>query len=351
MKKFGTSATMAAVIFAQVLAACASPAPAPAAAVPATEAPAATVAEKFRIGLVLPDLSNQAIADIDAGARTRAAELGNVEILTTATYSGEEQAKAVENYVAQKVDLIAYDSIDAAAVGPAVEKANEAGIPVIAIISASASGKNVSFITPDFTENGRIIGRWMATELGAKGIVAHVEGNPADAAGANLTTGFKEGLAANGITNIVASAPSDWDRERALAVATDILTANPTLQGLYGANDDVAMGALQAVNAAGKLDSILLAGHNGTCEALASIIKGDLDFTVMLFNKPLGGLTVDTALAVIAGKTVAENIAAPVFGIDKPIAEAILKGDSSKVPDNLKAEVGERVNKAQSGCS
>lgn len=306
--------------------------------------------EAIRIGLVLPDLSNQTIADIDAGARERAAELGNVEILTTATYSGEEQAKAVENYIAQKVNVIAYDSIDAAAVGPAVVKANEAGIPVIAVIAAAASGKNVSYITPDFTENGRIIGRWMSGKLGSSGVVAHVEGNPADAAGAAMKTGFTEGLAEGGIKSLAASAPSDWDRERALAVATDILTANPKLQGIYGANDDVAMGALQAINAAGRLDSILLAGHNGTCEALTSLLKGDLDFTVMLFSKPLGSLTVDTALAVLKGENVEANIAAPVFGIDTETAAAIASGDSSKVPDGLRKEVTARVQSAGAGC-
>jgi ABC-type sugar transport system substrate-binding protein len=310
----------------------------------------AGAADKIRIGLVLPDLSNQAIADIDAGARARAAELGTVEILTTASYSGEEQAKAIENYVAQKVDIIAYDSIDAAAVGPAIVKANEAHIPVIATISAASGGKSVTFITPDFREDGRIIGRWMVGKLGKGGIVAHVEGNPADAAGADLTAGFKEGLATGGIMKLVASAPSDWDREKALAVATDILTAHPDLQGLYGANDDVAMGALQALKAAGRVDAVLLAGHNGTCEALASILKGDLDFTVMLFNQPLGRLTVDTALKVHQGETVPEFMAAPVFGIDSPTAKAIAGGDLSAVPADLQAEVKARVTKAAAGC-
>jgi len=310
----------------------------------------AAAADKIRIGLVLPDLSNQAIADIDSGARARAAQLGNVEILTTATYSGEEQAKAVENYVAQHVDVIAYDSIDAAAVGPAIVKANEAKIPVIAVISAASGGKSVTFITPDFTEDGRIIGRWMAKKLGKGGIVAHVEGNPADAAGAALTKGFKEGLAEGGIDKIVASAPSDWDRERALAVATDILTAHPDLQGLYGANDDVAMGAMQAVRAANRLDKIQLAGHNGTCEALASLLKGDLDFTVMLFNKPLGSLMVDTAVQVLKGDKVPDFMAAPVFGIDGDTATAIADGKAASVPEALAPEVKARVEKAKAGC-
>ena len=274
----------------------------------------AAAQDKIRIGLVLPDLSNEAIADIDTGAQARAKELGTVEILTTGTYSGEDQAKAVENYIAAGVDLIAYDSIDAAAVGPAVVKANEAGIPVIAVISAASSGELVSFITPDFRENGRKIGRWMSKTLGNDGIVAHVEGNPADAAGAALTQGFKEGLAEGGIDNIVAMAASDWDRERGMHVATNMLTAHPNLQGLYGANDDVAMGALQAIKASGRSGQVLLAGHNGTCEALAAMLRGDLNFTVLLFNKPLGALMVDVALKVRDGETVAKDIAAPVLG-------------------------------------
>ena len=311
---------------------------------------AEAAAKSYRIGLVLPDLSNEAIADINTGAQARAKELGSIEVLTTGSYSGEEQAKAVENYVAAGVDLIAYDSIDAAAVGPAIVKANKAGIPVIAVISAASSGEYATFITPDFREDGRIIGRWMAKALGGKGHVAHVEGNPADEAGANLTGGFKEGLAEGGINSLVASAPSDWDREKALNVATDILTANPDLQGMYGANDDVAMGALQAIKAANRKASVLLAGHNGTCEALASMLKGDLDFTVMLFNKPLGVLMVDTAVMVFDKKPVEKHIAAPVLGLDAKRAQALLAGSGEMPPANIAPEVMQRLEAAKAGC-
>jgi ribose transport system substrate-binding protein len=310
----------------------------------------ALAAGNLRIGVVLPDLSNAIIADIDAGARARAAELGNVEILTSASYSGEEQAKGVENYVVQKVDAIVYDSIDAAAVGPAVKKANAAGIPTISIFSAGAGTKDASFLSPDFTENGRIIGRWMAKKVGPNGVVAEVEGNPADAAGNELTEGFKQGLAESGIKELAAAAPSDWDRQKALAVATDILTAHPNLQGLYGANDDVALGALQAIVAAGKKGSIALAGQNGTCEAIASIVKGQLDFTVMNFAKQLGRLSVDLAVKLHNGEKVDEKIAAPVFGIDTATANAIVAGDTSALPAALVDDVKARVMAAKNGC-
>ena len=310
----------------------------------------ANAADKIRIGLVLPELSNEAIADIDKGARAHAEELGTVEILTTGSYNGEEQAKAVENYIASKVDVIAYDSIDAAAVGPAIVKANAAGIPVIGIFSLGSTGKHLSFLTPDFRENGRINGRWMAKKLGPTGIVAHVEGNPADAAGADLTAGFLEGLAEGGIKKTVAQAPSNWDREKAMGIATDMLTAHPDIQGIYGANDDVAMGVVQAARANGRLKDVLITGHNGTCEALASVIKGDLDFTVMLFSKPIGALMVDTALKGLKKEPVPEKIAGPSFGVDTETANGILGGTYKDVPDNVAAEVKQRLEAAKAGC-
>jgi ABC-type sugar transport system substrate-binding protein len=311
---------------------------------------AAAAAEKLRIGLVLPDLSNAIIADMDIGARERAKEVGNVEILTTGSYSGEEQASGVENYVTQHVDAIVYDSIDAAAVGPAIVKANAAHIPAIAIFSAAAEGKNATMLSPDFTNNGRMIGTWMVGKLGKDGKVALVEGNPADAAGEALVTGFKEGLAAGGITKLVASAPTDWDRQKALAVATDMLTAHPDLQGMYGANDDVALGAYQAIKAAGRKSSILLAGQNGTCEAMGALLRGELDYDVMNFAKQLGRMSVDVALKLKAGEQVPENIKAPALGIDTATARAVADGDTSRIPPDIAADVKARVLAAKNGC-
>jgi ABC-type sugar transport system substrate-binding protein len=205
-------------------------------------------------------------------------------------------------------------------------------------------------MSPDFTENGRIIGRWMVGKLGKDGKVALAEGNPADAAGNALVVGFKEGLASGGIMKLVADAPTDWDRQKALAVATDMLTAHPDLQGMYGANDDVALGAFQAIKAAGRKSSILLSGQNGTCEALAALLRGDLDFTVMNFAKQLGRMSVDVALKLKEGKPVDENIKAPAFGIDTATARAAAAGDTSGVPVDIASDVKARVVAAKNGC-
>lgn len=315
-----------------------------------TSASTAAKAKSIRIGLVLPALSNEAINDVKLGAEARAKQLGNVQILTTGSYKGADQAKGIENYIAAKVDVIGYDSIDAAAVGPAIVKANKAGIPVIGLISKATKGQHTTFIAADFREDGEIIGRWMDKVLGGKGNAALAEGNPADAAGQQLKSGFKTGLKVGGSQiKLVAVAPTLWDRAKALTVATDILTAHADLQGFYGMNDDVALGVLQAIESAGREGKIKLAGHNGTCEALGSLLEGKLDFTVMLFNKPLGAQFVDTALAVLKGKKFPAFTKAPVFGIDTATAKGVLAG-TKKAPGALQADVKSRLTKAKGGC-
>ena len=309
-----------------------------------------TQAQTLRIGFVLPELSNEAILDLDIGARARAAVIGNIEILTTGSYSGEEQAQAVETYVAAGVDVLAYDSIDAAAVGPAIVKANEAGIPVIGVFAYGSAGEHVTKMEADWTENGRIVGRWMAKTLGPDGIVAHIEGNPATTAGLELTQGYSEGLAEGGITEIVASAPAYFDRAQSMGIAVDMITARPDLQGIYGIIDDSAMSALQGLRSAGRLDDVLIAGHNGTCEALASLLKGKLDFTVVLFTQALGAKMVDTAVMIHNGEEVPDYIPMPVLGLDTAWAKGILDGTGEDPPANVAANVTERLMAAKEGC-
>jgi len=315
-----------------------------------TSAMPSFAADNVRIGLVLPDLSNEAISNINVGARERAKELGNVEILTTASYSGEEQASGIENYIVQHVDAIIYDSIDAAAVGPAIQKANAANIPTIAIFSAGGSGKNATWMGPDFKADGAMIGKWMAGKLGKDGKVAVVEGNPADTAGVNLVTGFEEGLKSGGIGAVTASAPTNWDRQRAFQVMGDMLTAHPDIQGAYGAIDEIALGALQALKAAGRKKDVLLAGHNATCEGLAALLRNDLDYDVMTFPKSIGRTAVDLVLKLKAGEQIPEVTNAEAFGIDTATAQAVLSGKVEGIPAGLVDDVKARVTAASQGC-
>lgn len=302
--------------------------------------------EKIRIGLVLPTLTNEAILDIKIGAEQRAKELGNVEVITAASEDAAENIKAFENFVATGVDAIGFDAVDSVTISRGVEAANAAGIPVIPIIASSESGELATRIGTDFTPNGKVVGEWLRDRLGGQGNVALVEGDPADQAAVQLKQGFVEGLGTDGI-ELVASQPAFWDRPTVLSVAADILTANPDLQAIYGMNDDTALGVLQSLREAGRAEDTILVGHNGTCEALVSLLKGDLDFTVMLFNQATGALFVDLAIKASEGEPLEDFYPLPIFGIDTATAQAILDGSQEEPPD---LNVKERLEEAEAGC-
>ena len=304
--------------------------------------------KKIRLGLVLPSLSIEAILDVKNGAEAQAKKMGNVELLVTGNNDPQQQVAAFENYLAAGVDAIGFDSLDAESIAPAVKKANEQNVPVIAMLSGSASGEVVTMLEPDQVLSGEKLGKWLAEALGGEGKVAYITGNAATVADQQLREGWGKGLApASGIEIVPDSPATNFDRAQALNVANNVLTANPDLNGIYGVIDDVALGAFDAAKSAGRQDDVLIQGVNGTCEALASILKGELDTTVMNFLPIVGSQFVTIATDVIAGKSVPETQHVPTYLLDQEKAKAILAGDL-EVPAGL--NVKERLDAAEAGC-
>ena len=126
-----------------------------------------------------------------------------------------------------------------------------------------------------------------------------------------------------------------------------MLTANPDLDGMYALSDDMAMGAFRALETAGVQDQVVLAGHNGTCEAMASILAGDLDFTQLLAGQPFGIAAIDTAMALVNGEDPGTLVVDPI-AIDNEIATGILDG-SVEPPEGV--DVRERLEQAEAGCA
>jgi ribose transport system substrate-binding protein len=303
--------------------------------------------QKLRLGLVLPDLTNQTINDIYLGAKEHAAQLKTVTINEGGTSETPQWLEACERIVNSHPDVLAYDTLDAAATSTCIKQANDAGIKTICIFACTAEGKNDALITLDFENDGKLIGAWMAKALNKQGNVGFLAGPPGDEAATAISKGFKESLASECPNcKLVAEAPGGHDRNTGYTVGQQVLTAHPDIQGMYGLNDDIAMGIVKAVQQEGKLGKIKIAGHNGTCEALASIIKGDLSFTILLAGQPFGKAIVDTALKLKAGQTVSTVNVTPI-PIDQATAKGIMAGTTPNPPD---VDVKSRLEQAQSGC-
>jgi ribose transport system permease protein len=316
---------------------------------------ASSQATNVRVALVLPDFAqNSAILDVKNGAEAQAKKLGGVEVITTGNISADGLVKAFEDAIAADVDVILYDTIDGKAISPAIEKANKAGIPVVCYISCGVRGNHAAKIEFDWVGIGKAEGRWLGKMLkaaqqrnGGTPVYVQVDTSKADPAVAGIYKGRDAAIRAAGVKpKSVITPPTNWDRAKGLNYATDVLTANPRIDAMTCNADSIALSCWQAMKAAGRTD-IPFSGANGDCVNLASILKGEQDFSVILFLKSGGAVAMNTAVAVARKQAYDKAGIVPIQGIDKTLAERILAG-KAKVPAGL--DTLERLKKAKAGC-
>ncbi len=304
--------------------------------------------ESLRVALVLPDFTqNELILDQKNGAEAEAEKLG-IELTTTGSGDAAEQARAVQNAIAAKVDAIVYNTIDAEALTPAIEEANAAGIPVICSNACAAGGENAAEITFDYKQMGEITGEWLAEQVPSGGKVGIVDTNRADASVQAIYEGMDAGIAAGGADpELVISPPTDWDAAKGLKVATDLFTANPDFDAVVCFHDlllDACNQAMEATN----YEDVPLAGLGGTCAGLAAVLAGDAQATVAQFLYKAGALGVAAAQKAVDGEDAASlSETAPMVGITDESAKGMLDGSVEAPPDT---GLEDKLKSAEGGC-
>jgi len=309
----------------------------------------ARAAAKYRIGLVLPDLSNLYIAGIRDGAEAQGKK-SNADILVKGTNDAAGQTNAMLAYVGAKVDAIIVDAIDGNAIVPAVKAANKANIPVIAVQSNVNGGQTATFIAGREDHAGVAMGsdavNWCKNINPCK--IGIVEGIRADQSGAEENKAFRATVGKHSNIKIVGAAETQYDPAKALNVATNLLTANPDLNYIYAWWDPGGAAAVKAIQAKGKLGKIGVASQNGDCIELGLVIKGSASVTAAFFPSIIGGGGVTNAVAAITGKKLPKYIEAPVLGVTTQLANDWLAG-KSQPPAALKADIMKRLQEAKSG--
>jgi ribose transport system substrate-binding protein len=316
-----------------------------ASATTSTRGVGSTGAAKLRVGLVLPDLTNQTINDIYKGAKQRA-KLKKVTLLEGGTSDTPKWLSACQQIVNSNIDVLAYDTLDAASASSCIQTANKHHIKTICIFACSAKGKNDALVTLDFYNDGVLIGTWMANAV-KSGDVAILHGPPGDQAATAIANGYKATIKKKCPNcDLVADVDGGHDRDTGYTAAIQVLTAHPNIKGIYGLNDDIAMGIIRAVQQQGKLGKVQIAGHNGTCEALAAILNKQLNFTLLLAGQPFGFNVIDTAIKLSKGQKVKKVNVKPV-----PLTLAIEQGVlSGKIKDTSGVGLKARLQSARAGC-
>jgi len=304
----------------------------------------------IRIGLVLPVLSNPFIAPIQTGAVAEAKKLGNITVLTTGTNTPAEQLSAMKTYLAAKVNILMFDPIDSSAISPAVQEANQMGVPVIAVIGGSNKGKVATLIGPDWYKAGLIAGKQIADGW-CKNVnpcnVGLVGGANAPGPGLNSGNGEVAGLKSRPNVKLVQYVYTDYSATQSLTAAQQILTAHPTLNFLgawWSVGTLSTEAAIRSANETGKIGTGSL---SGACPVLSDLLKGNVYNDVMMFSELMGKAGVDSAVKLIAHQTVPVNQISPMYPITRPLADEILAG---KVKPPAGLPVLQHLQAAKAGC-
>ncbi len=268
--------------------------------------PACLVAQaKPKVGLVLSTLNNPFFVTLRDGAVKQAKAVGlDLIVLDSQNDSAKEMANA-EDLVSQRVSAILINPTDSGAVGAAIKLANREKIPVITLDRGANAGVVVSHIASDNVAGGKMAGAYIAKVLGGKGKVVELEGIAGTSAARDRGKGFNEAIGATKI-QVVARQVADFDRAKGMGVMENLLQAQPTVDAVFAHNDEMALGALKAIQGSGR--KILVVGFDATDDAIAAVKAGTLAATVAQQPALIGSLGVDTVKAVLAGKTVQKNV-------------------------------------------
>ncbi|MDR3421258.1 MAG: ABC transporter substrate-binding protein [Xanthobacteraceae bacterium] len=273
--------------------------------------------EKITIGVSLAQDDNPFYIVMLKGIRARAEELGWNVATVSANEDKVKQINGVQDLVARGVKGILISPIDAVGVNAAYDAAKAANIPIVSIARGSTSPNQTLHVAMDEKKIGRDIAEWTAKAIGGEGKVAMLLGPSGAPTFRNLADGYTEVMAKYPKIEIAFRADGPLTRERGVKQAEDALVANPDLKAIYCANDDVALGASQAVIAAGRADKTIVTGMNGVPPALHAIKDGKLAMTVELNPFLWGQLGVDVLASYLKGDKVEPRVFIKHVIVDK----------------------------------
>ena len=268
------------------------------------------------IGVSLLTRGHVFYKDLEEGLR-KEAEKNNYElIITSGDFDLGKQSAQVEDFITRKVDAIIVCPVDSRGVGPAIKKANQSGIPVFTADVASQEGEIVCHVASDNVAGGRLAGEYLANKLNGKGKVAII-GQPTITSVLDRTQGFKESIARYPAITIVADVNGEGVRDKAMQVTSDILQANIDLNGIFGINDDAALGALDAVQQFKRMN-VIIVGYDATPPAVDAILKDTpLKADVIQYPGKIGETTISAIHKYFNGEQIPKVIPVDVGIVDK----------------------------------
>ena len=270
----------------------------------------ASAMAKDTMALVVSTLNNPFFVTLKDGAETKAKALGYDLLVLDSQNDPAKELANVEDLTVRGVKVLLINPTDSDAVGNAIAIANKAKFPVLTLDRGANKGTVVSHIASDNIAGGKMAGDFIAQKLGEKAKIIQLEGIAGTSAARDRGAGFKQAADAHGF-QMLASQPADFDRTKGLNVMENLLSGHGDVQAVFAQNDEMALGAVRALQAAGK-DKVLVVGFDGTDDGVKAVQKGKMAATVAQQSDQIGAIGVETADKVLKGETVPASIPVPL---------------------------------------
>lgn len=278
--------------------------------------PYAHAQKRFKVGVSLPEAQNPFYVQM---ARAIQQEFRDQQMdvnLLSANADVNEQINNINDLVASKVDALLVSPLNTEGPAPAVQKAKAAGIPIFMVaraLDAKYGALWESFVGIDFKDVGAAKGKWVVQNV-KPGKVAMLLGPAGALVMVDQEQTFRQAIAQSGF-NVVFAQNSTQTRENGLKLSEDALVAHRDLAVIYASNDDLALGATQAVKAAGLAGKVSIIGLNGSPPALAAVHNGDMAATVLLDPVGWGKLAASTVADYLKAKKQPERFISLKFSM------------------------------------
>ena len=272
---------------------------------------------KPTVALVLKTLNHPFFVDMRRGAQEAADRLGVTLQVQAAEreIDVEKQMQIVENLIQTGIQALVITPSGSREIVSALVKAKNARVPIIIVdtrvdakAAADAGVKTETFVGSDNYAGGKLAGDYLVKVTGGKARVGILEGIPGHETGDSRMRGFKDAVKdAAGVT-IVASQPANWERDQGFNVFQNMLQAHPDIDSVFACSDLMALGAIEAIRAAGKTGTIKVIGFDALDDAKKAIAAGTMAASVAQFPSEMGKAAVESAVKVIHGEKLADDI-------------------------------------------
>ncbi|MDR5584345.1 ribose ABC transporter substrate-binding protein RbsB [Paenibacillus larvae] len=262
----------------------------------------------IKIGLSVSTLNNPFFVSLKDGVVEEARKHGMETIVVDAQNDSAKQSNDVDDLMQKGVNVLLINPTDSASISTVVQSANSLGIPVITLDRSADQGDVKALVASDNVKGGKMAAEFIEKIVGKGAKVVELEGVAGASATRERGKGFHEVADQN--LKVIAKQTADFDRTKGLNVMENLLQANPDVQAVFAHNDEMALGAIEAIKSSGK--DIPVVGFDGNDDAMKSIKEGKLTATVAQQPEWIGQLAVQAVYDVLQGRTVEKTIPAPL---------------------------------------